>query len=125
MTRSLDSGLQALFDAYAAQLPAKIKAIEDLWARAAAGDDREAVRSLHRELHSLAGSGETFGYSQLGRNAKTLELAMEASLDGPALKRGALEPLAPLFDMLRHAATMPDSPAGQTEQGSVGKASEV
>ncbi len=122
-TQFQDTALQALYDAYAAQLPAKLKAIDDLWARVAADGDGKAVQSLHQALHSLAGSGGTFGYTQLGKSANALELAIAVSLDGVTLPRGALGPLVPLLEELRHAATNPDSPAsgGETGQGGIGK----
>jgi len=117
LTPSVDAGLKALFDDYAAQLPAKIKETDELWARVASGEGGEAVQSLHRALHSLAGSAETFGYSRLGRSAKALELAIAALLDGDTPLRGGIEPLAPLLDDLKHAAGVPDSPASEGTDG--------
>jgi chemotaxis protein histidine kinase CheA len=110
-TPSDDTELQALYDAYALDLPAKLKAIDDLWARAAEGGDLKAVQSLHRALHSLSGSGQTFGYTQLSKSANVLEQAIVGMLDGDTLPRGVLAPLVHLLDKLRHAASVPDAPA--------------
>ena len=71
--QSEDEELQALYDAYKHELPAKLALIDTLWAQVLAAGDKDGVRSLHRALHSLAGSGETFGYSRLGRQALVLE----------------------------------------------------
>ena len=119
--------LQALYDAYALQFPAKLKAIDDLWARVDAGGDHDAAQSLHRELHSLAGSAGTFGYSQLGKCAKSLEQAVATLLERGTLAHATLEPLAPLLDELRQAATAPDARvagatvAAESQQRAIGK----
>jgi HPt (histidine-containing phosphotransfer) domain-containing protein len=101
--------LQALYDAFALHNPAKLRSIEDLRVRVGAGDV-VAAQTLHREVHTLAGSAGTFGYSQLGDGAKALELAIEALIAQGALSRATLEPLAPLLDRLRQAAAIPDPP---------------
>lgn len=113
---TLEIKLQALYDAFALQFPSKLKSIEDLWARVAAGDG-EAAQTLHRELHTLAGSAGTFGYSRLGNGAKRLETAIAALIAGGTLSRATLDPLAPLLDRLRETAATPDSPGAKETAG--------
>ena len=66
--------LKLLNDAYAAQLPEKlgqIKLAGELLRQTAW--DEEGFQSLHRLVHSLSGSGKTFGFSALSVAARTLE----------------------------------------------------
>ena len=85
---------------------------------AAAGDNVNAMQSLYRAFHSLAGSAGTFGHSELGRCAKALEKDFEALLDDVAPQpSGTLEPLAPLLQRLKRAAAAPEPRlAGPTTQ---------
>lgn len=107
---SEDMDLQALYDRYAEQLPSKLEEIEALWALAAANGESKDVRSLHRALHSLAGSGETFGFSAAGRQANALELEVASFLDDAGPTKSTLLRLSPLLKALRRAAAEPDPP---------------
>jgi HPt (histidine-containing phosphotransfer) domain-containing protein len=70
----LQARLQALNDAYAAQLPEKLKQIEQVWGRLPKAEWVEVdFESLHRMVHSLTGSGKTFGFSLLSDVARGLE----------------------------------------------------
>ena len=68
-----DLELAALFDAYAAALPEKLREIRDLWARVESGPDAEAARALYLRVHSLAGTAATYGYPALSDVARHLE----------------------------------------------------
>lgn len=66
--------LKALSDAYAAQLPGKLAQIEQLWHQLPLnGWDEESFQTLHRVVHSLTGSGKTFGFAALSDAARVLE----------------------------------------------------
>jgi len=68
------SGLKALSDAYAAELPQKIQQIEAAWGNLQHGEwDDAGFQSLHRMVHSLTGSGRTFGFATLSDAARALE----------------------------------------------------
>jgi chemotaxis protein histidine kinase CheA len=70
----LQARLKALNEAYAAQLPEKIKQIEQLWSQLPRGEwDEENFQNLHRMVHSLTGSGKTFGFASLSDVARNLE----------------------------------------------------
>ena len=89
----IQARLQALRDSYAAQLPAKIAEIRALWQRLAAQPNHEDLKTLHRLVHSLSGSGATFGYSSLSAAARVLELCLNdvvengKALDGSCQQR--------------------------------------
>ena len=117
-TPAHDVDFQKLYQDYAEQLPAKIGEIDALWAQAAAGSGVDTMQSLYRAFHSLAGSGGTFGHSELGRCAKALEHVFEALLDDIAPPpSGTLSSLAPLLDRLKRAAAAPDSSVANAESG--------
>jgi len=66
--------LKALSDGYAEQLPAKLAQIEAHWEQLSKLDwDEEGFQALHRMVHSLTGSGKTFGFSALSDAARNLE----------------------------------------------------
>ncbi|MFA7279927.1 MAG: Hpt domain-containing protein [Sterolibacterium sp.] len=70
----LQAKLKVLSDAYAAQLPEKIRQIEQIWSDLPHDSFNEAgFATLHRMVHSLTGSGKTFGFSLLSDVARSLE----------------------------------------------------
>ena len=70
----LQAKLKLLGDAYAAQLPEKLKQIEQAWEQLPQdGWDEGGFQNLHRMVHSLTGSGKIFGFALLGDAARNLE----------------------------------------------------
>ncbi|CAG9931692.1 diguanylate cyclase [Candidatus Nitrotoga arctica] len=70
----LQTKLERLCDAYAAQLPEKFKHIEQVWEQLPLDSwDEEGFQTLHRLVHSLTGSGKTFGFALLSDVARDLE----------------------------------------------------
>lgn len=67
---------------YRSSLPQRLAQIESLWLRVL-NDERpaEALATLERCAHNLAGSGATFGFPDLGNAAHVLELAVNPLLD--------------------------------------------
>src|SRR5436190_1297448 len=75
--------LQALRAMYARQLPDKLAGLDATWrAVLAAPGAGEALSTLHRQAHSLAGSGATYGYTLLSNTARALETYLEALIAG-------------------------------------------
>ena len=67
---------------YRALLPDRLVQIVSLWGQVLDGEaPGEALATLERCAHSLAGSGATFGYAALGDAARQLELAINPLLD--------------------------------------------
>ncbi|MBI4290936.1 MAG: response regulator [Betaproteobacteria bacterium] len=108
--QSAEEELQALYRRYAAQLPGTIEEIEILWTRIASGADPSALKSLHRALHSLAGSGATFGFSRMGSGAKAMELALVPYLPDAAIPPAMQGSLSLLLEAIKRAAVAPDTP---------------
>ena len=103
-----DDALHALNMRYAADLPAKIAEIAGLWRKIVEGNDPAAVKALYRELHSLAGSGGTFGYSTLGNAAQAMEFALEPFIASETVPEAMRGPLSAMLDRLKRAAEAPD-----------------
>jgi len=73
-TSSVEIKLAALRTAYLNDLPKKFSEIERLWL-VMAGPNWQGIHAqeLHRHLHSMAGSGTTFGAPEISRVARELE----------------------------------------------------
>jgi len=59
----------------------RFEALRAAWARVAQGADREALRELLRQAHTLAGTGPTFGFDALGDAAREVQAGVE-EIDG-------------------------------------------
>lgn len=70
----LQASLKVLSTAYAAELPGKIEQLEQAWNQLPqSGWDDQSFASMHRMVHSLTGSGKTFGFAALSDVARNLE----------------------------------------------------
>lgn len=104
----LQAKLKQLSDAYAAQLPEKLRQMAQVWQQlsASAWDD-EGFKTLHRMAHGLSGSGKTFGFAALSVAARQLETYLHALIE----KKQLLHPeqrkqLHSLLKELAHAASL-------------------
>jgi HPt (histidine-containing phosphotransfer) domain-containing protein len=76
--------LEALRQAYEAELPEKVTGIAQAAATVARGQwDAAGVRELHQLVHRLAGSSAIWGFTAVSRAAGELEEIVLAALDGP------------------------------------------
>jgi len=85
--------LEAQRREYGAQLPARVAALEALWAAVRAPGGAAQLPELERAAHSLAGSAGTFGFAQMGAASKALEMALQrfgSAHDAPAAVESAL-----------------------------------
>jgi DNA-binding response OmpR family regulator len=100
----IESELQELRDDYASRLPKKVLELEQAWEGVQRGADtaRELAR-FHRLVHSMAGSGTSFGFKEITENAGQLESLLDMMLAGGA---GTVEmrknKVAELLDKMRH-----------------------
>jgi len=82
LPEEVERQLAVLRKAFAAELPEKVRRIEaaceTFFAQAW---DEDRCSSACRSAHSLAGSSGTYGFGDLGKTAKALELVIKASLD--------------------------------------------
>jgi len=83
--------LQALRDDYAARLPNEIQSLRDLVSNLAKPElQQESLNKLNQKLHKLAGSAGSFGFPELGKQAKKLELQTQTWLTNGQLDMGML-----------------------------------
>ena len=83
--------LQALRDDYAARLPAELQQLRELVNNLVEpGLRAEALAQLNHRLHKLAGSAGSFGFTDLGKQAKKLELQAQEWVAGTPLDMGLL-----------------------------------
>lgn len=76
---------------YRLSLPQRLDQIETLWRQVLNHEaPAEALASLERYAHSLAGSGATFGCAGVGDAARVLELAVNQLLRSHTLTPTAL-----------------------------------
>lgn len=87
--------LQVLRDDYAARLPVEIENLRLLVNDLPNPDlQRAALDQLNQKLHKLAGSAGSFGFPELGKQAKKLELQAQAWLSTNRLDMGLLRVFA-------------------------------
>ena len=71
---TIDSRLEALRAAYKQRLISELEQIQRLMDDLASDEStHDALQALHKTLHKLAGSAGTFGFEQLGRQARQQE----------------------------------------------------
>lgn len=84
--------LKALVDAYAAQLPGKLEQIEQMWALLPKENwDQNGYETLHRMVHSLTGSGKSYGFSALSDVARSLEIVLKQLVQAKVLPDGEMQ----------------------------------
>lgn len=77
--QTLEEKLKALRDSYAQQLPAKLHQVNELWSSLNNGDwDWSLAKDFHRHVHTLSGSAPTFGFHDVGQNARQIELVSKS-----------------------------------------------
>lgn len=83
--------LQALRDSYTARLPSEIQSLRDLVGNLAEPElQLDALNQLNQKLHKLAGSAGSFGFPDLGKQAKKLELQTQSWLMNGQVDMGML-----------------------------------
>lgn len=89
---SLRAQIEVLRATYATKLREKVAQIQEGWqsylAQPDGPDRREMLSILHRQTHTLAGSGATFGFAAAGEAARRAEIILKSLVKSGA----ALEP---------------------------------
>ena len=103
----LSRELQALSVEYRASLPQRLHDIDAAWSAVRRGvGDAESVRTVLRNLHSMAGSARTFGMPDLTTAAAAAEDWIEPYHERAELPPGsAHDAFEPLLAAVRQAAS--------------------
>ena len=107
---SINSRLNELYADYRQQLPERISYIaQQLEAYRTVPTPAAALPNLHYALHKLAGSGATFGHTEMGNIARRWEHLTSALLGAAAPPSSSqLQDMQSLLAELSRAATLPD-----------------
>lgn len=81
-TSGVNDAMQALRDLYRKNLPSKLAEIETLWdsIQNVTTFNTDSLHTLHRLVHSLTGSGATFGLTEISTTARVLETTLKEHL---------------------------------------------
>jgi len=95
--------MQEIQQDYASQLPDKIEEMEKLWATIKRGRGNKTRVPLLRTLaHKLTGSGATFGFAEITRDAQQLELLLDMIIvEGEETMQNRKEQIDNLLDNMR------------------------
>ncbi len=85
MNNSVAEQLNTLKKAYILSLPSKITAIDNIVTQCYGCDKKTAFETLHRHIHSLAGSSAIYGQHKLSHVTKNIELHLGSLLEDNAL----------------------------------------
>jgi len=79
---NLAQGKQRLRSSYRRKLPGKLAGISEKWAQISKeGWREELARPIHNVCHDLAGTGKTFGFSQVTKYARIVETQLTRIFD--------------------------------------------
>jgi len=74
--------LKQLAKNYRAQLPERMEAIETCWRQICEHNHwKNEGKEIYRHVHSLAGSGASFGYFDMSKRAQAVELQLQALME--------------------------------------------
>ncbi|MGZ3159667.1 MAG: Hpt domain-containing protein, partial [Burkholderiaceae bacterium] len=77
--QEIEDKLHLLLNLFSTKLPQKITEIEHAWQSCVeTPSSLECWSKLHRLLHTLAGSSGSFGFAELGLQARTMEKEINA-----------------------------------------------
>ncbi len=77
----LEEKLKVLKHNFKSQLQQRMVQIRTLWKQVQDNVDAEQLKELHRQLHSLAGSGGTYGADSVSHQARIMEQMIRAIID--------------------------------------------
>lgn len=109
-TSELQARLRALRESYAADLPGKLDEIHRYWQQLATAQwSVELIEALHLRIHTLAGSGGTFGFNRLSEQARAVERVLKRCIEEKSQEFWDSQSgcLAPMLAALSQAASEP------------------
>lgn len=74
---ALEETLKILRADYASKLPAALQAIDEVWQNLQSHWQTPTLEELHAKVHRIAGAAGSFGFPELGRAAKELEVFLQ------------------------------------------------
>lgn len=101
--------LQELFLNYSRNLPNKIEQINQTWQELITRFNSENFIIFHRQVHSLCGSAGTYGYSELSKAARELEIYLKKLLGKTLLSEEEQHIISQLLMNIKDKLELPPS----------------
>ncbi|WP_454785613.1 diguanylate cyclase [Legionella sp. WA2024007413] len=101
MDENTQKKLHNLFVLYSKSLPEKIHNIEMQWHAQLKEWDLTSFQNFHRDVHSLCGSAGTYGYTELSKTARKMEILLKDILTKGKLTQDDQEKITPFFNQLK------------------------
>jgi len=111
--QNIEQKLQAMKDRFREGLAERLIDIEASWQGACDGDT-QALENLHRQAHSLAGSGATFGFEEISEAARAVERVVQA-IDSVGNVNNSGEIAARMAELNALMSNVGDQRAGEPE----------
>lgn len=107
MSQTADEKIAELSDRFGRRLGAKVDKAEEAWG--ASGGGVAGLQDFYRLIHSLAGSGATFGYSGVSASALAIEEILLPALEAKSrMNADECRRVQELLAQLRLAIGTPD-----------------
>ncbi len=106
MDKTVQKKLDDLFKIYSKNLPNKIIQIETLWNEQQRHFNLIKFQDFHREVHSLSGSAGTYGYSELSKAARQMEIFLKTFLNKALLTSEDQEKITAYLSQLKSTLTL-------------------
>lgn len=72
-----DKRLEELYANFRRQLPERLKTILEAWQAYAASRQAAELEDLRFHIHKLAGAASTYGFTEIGENAREVETRLD------------------------------------------------
>lgn len=102
MNNSVVEQLKALRKGYVLSLPNKIATIDNIITQDYDNDIKDTFKTLHRHIHSLAGSSAIYGQHKLSHAAKIIELHIGSLLESDSLTEAGIIDIKSRIEKLRN-----------------------
>ena len=107
MEDNIQKKLQDLFVIYSNNLPKKIHDIDLQWRQQRIQLEASQFEALHRNVHSLCGSAGTYGYSEISKLARQLEIYLKSLLGHASISEPQHEKIKYHLTQLKMALRIP------------------
>jgi len=114
---TIEMQLEQLRQDYFHRLTQKLDEILACWQEVVSQEHPEVLKTLHRLVHTLAGSSATFGFKAISETALTLEQVLQAYVTQQApLTMGDRQSIAAILDHLQQVIAALEIPPNQVSE---------
>jgi HPt (histidine-containing phosphotransfer) domain-containing protein len=95
-----DKRLEELFENFRRQLPERLRTILEAWRLYLETEQTPALEDLRFHIHKLAGAASTYGFTEIGDNARQIETRLDDYLQ-QGVSTGIETELQPRIDHIK------------------------